>query len=123
MATLNLGNLSDDRYIDIVFDDNGGVTLMTNEYSHYYDDVLQVANEVCLLLQGMEDDDGSGKTPDNAIQRNVKAARDSGYIWYSREDIKRVFDSGATGEAIKGGPNARKFFACLHELLDPQESA
>ncbi|MDR3322838.1 MAG: hypothetical protein LBS89_01365 [Zoogloeaceae bacterium] len=120
MATLDLSNLSDNRYIDLVFNDDGGMVLMTNDYSHYYDDPRQVARDVHTLICGTEDNEGVKHGEDtDAIQRKVADwQKNSGYVWYTRQDIQKVFDVGLEGRDIKGGLHAQQFFAHLHELVE-----
>lgn len=96
--------------MQVIFDNGGGITLVTEDYCHNYDDGAHAGGDVKLLLDGGNTSDWDGNEPAMRIEVEQDDVRNGGYRVYDADDIRKVIETG-TIESSWG--NVKDFFAAL----------
>ena len=94
--------------MDIIFDNGGGVTLQTQDYVHYYDDIIQAARDFKTFLEDGNTDGWEGHEEDMRIYS--ESVEEGGYRLYEDHQAKEQIE---IGEIESSWHNETRFFVAL----------
>jgi hypothetical protein len=96
---------------EVIFDNGGGITLQTDDYCHYYDNIEQAAGDVHALLSGAATKKWDGNNAEERLTHDYNDVSNGGYRWYGKEDVENIVKTKKIEEGVWG--NIEDFFIAL----------
>lgn len=94
--------------LEVVFDNAGGVTVQSEEFTHHYESPKMAWDDVDQILGGDDTSTWDGNTPDDYVEWSDEQIHSGGYRVFDYEDILDVLDDG---EIYSSWKNVCEFFA------------